>query len=574
MNLESLESLPFSVIILAVGAPIIIWFTLERGLALLKFFQQEEYDGPRFITWLHQKRAYDQKASIWLLLALLIGSLSQTELLKWLSPAVWPIIALALIHGTIISRKSRKSSKKKLVLTTRAKRILLVFLALSIGAAIAMMLLAGLAPEGSRFQMEASINDFDIGLIDYSWQVAALSGLLIIYCQSLPFLIVVANKLLEPAEERVKAKYRTEAVEKFNKLKPTIIAITGSFGKTSTKHILSHILSNAAPTLATPGSVNTDMGITRVIRESLTADHHYFIVEMGAYGPGSIARLCGLTPPDISLITAVGPAHYERFKTLETVARAKFEIAEAAFRNGGKAIVNKNGIAPHLVEDRVKNVPGNYIFVGNDSDNKMTNVDITPDGTVVSLNASGEEVTLKAPLFGSHQAENIAIAAVTANNIGVPWSAIKGALLSVPQIRHRLEVIQTPSQPTIINDAYNSNPIGFAAALETLDVLRKEGGRRILITPGMVELGEKHDAEHERLGMLTAKHTDIVLVVTPSRIPTFMKGLEGANNGSVTVMTFETQDEAETWARANWRAEDAVLFENNLPDIYEADPRF
>ena len=131
-------------------------------------------------------------------------------------------------------------------------------------------------------------------------------------------------------------------------------------------------------------------------------------------------------------------------------------------------------------------------------------------------------------------------------------------------------LIRSANAPTIINDAYNSNPIGFAAALECLDVLKEPGGRRILITPGMVELGEKHDAEHEKLGGLAAKHCDIVLVVTPTRIPSFLKGLETANDGSVTVMSFETQEAAENWARTNWTSKDVVLFENNLPDIYEA----
>ena len=180
----------------------------------------------------------------------------------------------------------------------------------------------------------------------------------------------------------------------------------------------------------------------------------------------------------------------------------------------------------------------------------------------------------KRPLYGKHQAGNILVAAAAARAVGLPWAAIKGALASVPQIRHRLEVSRVSGQPTIINDAYNSNPVGFAYALECLDALVELGGRRILITPGMVELGSKHDAEHERLGMLAAKHCDVVLVVTPERIPTFMKGLESANAGNVTVMTYDTQEKAEDWAKRNWEAGDAVLFENNLPDLYEAEFSF
>ncbi len=570
--MTTLDSLPFSLVIIAIGSPLLIWFLIERGLTLSKFFQQEEYDSPRFIKWLHHKKAYDRRTSLWLLLALLAGGLSQNTLLADLSYMVWPFILIGLFHGILTSRRNRSISKKKLVVTTRVKRILSTYMLLTLGLTIFIILLTSLAPAGSHFTISMSIDNFDFGIIAYDWRVAAFAGLLIALIQILPFVLVTANKLLEPAEERVKAKFRQEAIDKFTTLKPTVIAITGSFGKTSTKHILSHILSNAAPTLATPGSVNTDMGITRVIRESLTPEHQYFIVEMGAYGPGSIARLCQLTPPNIAMISAVGAAHYERFKSLETVAKAKFEIAEASFANGGKAIINQNGIPEHLLSERLGHIQGPYIKVGGiNSDISIKQITMGASGLSVEIRESGENHILKAPLFGNHQGENIALAAACAHAIGMPWTAIKGALLSTPQIRHRLEVTKSPNAPTVIDDAYNSNPIGFAAALECLDILKQENGRRILITPGMVELGEKHDAEHERLGEIAAKHCDIVLVVTPARIPSFLKGLEQKNDGNVTVMTFDTQESAENWARKNWKNEDVVLFENNLPDIYESD---
>ena len=408
----------------------------------------------------------------------------------------------------------------------------------------------------------------------HDWRFAAFAGLAVIFVQALPFLIIASNKLLEPVEDRIKAGFRNEAVEKFNKLQPKVVAITGSFGKTSTKHILAHILEAAAPTLATPGSVNTEMGITRVIREQLTPEHQFFIVEMGAYGPGSIARLCRLTPPDVALVTAVGAAHYERFKTLETVAKAKFEIAEAVFKKGGRAVVSTDGIPAHLLSERMEAVVGDYTRVGAEGDIKLEGYELTPDGLKITVIEDGEEQVFLVPLYGRHQAGNVVMAAATARALGLPWAAIKGALASVPQIRYRLEVSRSADAPTLINDAYNSNPIGFAAALECLDVLVKEGGRRILVTPGMVELGALHDAEHERLGALTAAHTDIVCVVTPDRIPSYLKGLEGANDGTTTVMTFATQGAAEEWVKKNWQPADAVLFENNLPDLYESEVSF
>ncbi|MBL4836330.1 MAG: UDP-N-acetylmuramoyl-tripeptide--D-alanyl-D-alanine ligase [Kordiimonadaceae bacterium] len=558
-----------------------LWFSYERGLSLMMFFQQEEYDGPRFIKWLQQKRGYDKAASGWFLFAGILGALShllfaENMLMQQMGPLLIPLIILGFLHGIIISKRVRNNNKKPLVITTRVKRILSVYLGLVVLDFSVISFLASLAPKGEHYALgvasnaESWFNTLTFSELAYNWQTVALAFLLIGLCQGLPALLVLATKLLEPMEERLKAGFRNEAIEKFNRLKPKVIAITGSFGKTSTKHILSHILEAAAPSLATPGSVNTDMGITRVIREQLKPEHQFFIVEMGAYGPGSIARLCKLTPPDVGLITAVGAAHYERFKSLETVAKAKFELAQATFTQGGNVVVNTDGIHPALLAEQISNTPGNYCKVGTSGDVSLESCTQTADGLTLQIQDGNEAHTLKVPLYGAHQSGNILLAAACAHSIGLPWAAIKGALASVPQIRHRLEVSKNSSGPTLVNDAYNSNPVGFASALGCLNSLVGEGGRRILVTPGMVELGTKHAEEHETLGKLAAESCDIILVVTPARIPTFLTGVQKANNGKTTVMTFEKQQEAEDWVTSNWKEADVVLFENNLPDLYEA----
>lgn len=565
----------------ALAAIVALYFAFERGLSLMMFFQQEEYDAPRFFTWLHENKAYDRRTSLWLVLAVLFGTVphlpilaQEEQIASFLLGLGWIPIFLGFAHGALRSRSVRQNSKKPLVMTARVKRIMTTYVALAVSLLVLVVLAAQLAPQGTNYALQLDRGGIGFVSLYFDWEAVLLAALFLLFVQMLPALVVVANKLLEPAEERVKAKFRQEAVEKFAQLQPKVIAITGSFGKTSTKHILNHILAAAAPTLATPGSVNTDMGITRVIREQLKPEHQFFIVEMGAYGPGSIARLCTLTPPDVALVTAVGAAHYERFKSLETVARAKFEIAEAAFVRGGKVVVNKDGIDEKLLSERLQAVQGDYTLVGKGGDVAFKGFETTKDGLVVTIEDKGETHALKVPLFGRHQAGNVALAAATARALGLPWAAIKGALASMPQIRHRLEVSKASGQPTIINDAYNSNPVGFAAALECLDVLVEDKGRRILVTPGMVELGDMHEEEHARLGAMTAKHCDIVAVVTPDRIPSFVKALEQANDGTVTVMTFSKQEDAENWVRSNWKAGDAILFENNLPDLYEAKVSF
>lgn len=566
-----------AVMALLLSGALLLWFVWGRITCLLMFFQQEEYDSPRFLRWIVLERGFDRQFSLVCLIAALSAALAQMEGLSAVGMAALPLIWLACFMGARRSKALQTDSKKPLNLTERAKRIRQVAFAVAVLDLIAIGWLVSLAPEGQKLTLDLTFSNPSFAVTETDWRLSIFASLLILFAQALPIALVVAVMLLAPIEERIKTGFRDEAKEKLTRIKPRIIAITGSFGKTSTKHILHHILSTAAPTLMTPGSVNTDMGITRVIREQLEDSHTYFIVEMGAYGPGSIARLCGLTPPDVSLVTAVGHAHYERFKTLDAVARTKFEIAEAAFARGGQTIVAVDGIPSDLLEDRLKVVQGDYIKVGRSSDHKISDIQALKDGTHFTLLDPVEgPQALFVPLFGEHTANNTAVAAATARAAGLPWSVIRAALKTMPQIKHRLEVVRTPGGPTILDDAYNSNPIGFKSALGALDLLVEEGGRRIVVTPGMVELGVEHDSAHSELGQIALKHTDVVAVVTPERIPTFVEALEAgiAAGSPLRLLKFATQADAQAWVESEWRAGDAVLFENNLPDLYEATVRF
>lgn len=380
------------------------------------------------------------------------------------------------------------------------------------------------------------------------------------------------------------------AVAKLKALRPMVIGITGSYGKTSTKHFLAHILSSAEATLTTPGSVNTEMGIVRVIREHLEPRDKYFIVEMGAYGIGSIRRLCALTPPRLGIITGVGMAHYERFQSLDNVMAAKFELAEAVHEAGGKTIVNAGAMPAALLAAR-QSGPEELVLCGKSGEGNaapaiaLTRVEETRRGLEMTLVVNGvngaegtgegrQEFHLTAPVWGVHQAENIMLAVAAALELGFPMATIQAALSTLKQVRHRLEVTRSKTGPWVIDDAYNSNPVGFAAALQTLNTLSRDGGRRVLITPGMVELGAEHDKQHRELGWEAGRVVDLALVVTAKRIPTFVEGFEESMSEWAELKTFATQSEAEDWYKANANDKDVVLFENNLPDLFEAKLRF
>jgi len=530
---------------------VFLWWRLK---AYLLFFQQEEYDRRRFRAWLKAAGARDRAASLLIALGAVLGFGAAFGLGRSPYPTL-ALLIIGLLEGLRRSHRPLRQAKKPLAMTTRARRLHRAAFGL-----------------GTLLALGVWVAGEEAGRSELALALAAL-----VAAQAAPYLLIAADWLLAPFEQRVKRRFRQEAEEKLSRLAPYVIGITGSNGKTTTKHILAHILSSAAPTLATPGSVNTEMGITRVIRESLEPHHRYFIAEMGAYGPGSIDRLCRFASPKLGIITAVGWAHYERFKTVDAVFDAKFEMADSVRENGGRTIVNADGVPRERFEARLGVDAQSLVPVGRHAEAAfhLRSVRQTADGIALEIcERESPAVSLTVPLHGAHQAANILAAVAAARELGMPMEQIKAALATCPQIRHRLEVYPS-GELTIVDDAYNANPTGFESALEVMGVLKaSKGGRAILITPGMVELGTRHEEEHARLGRLAAESVDIALVVTPERIDSFVSAFEQTAGANALLHRFDRQDAAEAWLKANARPGDVVLFENNLPDLYESRPAF
>lgn len=507
-------------------------FAIRRLLTYLHIYQQEEYDSRRFLRWLVKSAAFDRKATI--AIAVIAGLQAVIVLSDFVAGL---LAAISFLTFFAIEKDPRRAAKKKLVMTGRAKRIYVCGLGI----------LAILA--------------FSVNTPVWGW---------IFWIQLIPVALVFANVLTLPHENRIQKRFWSEAHGKLQSLKPTIIGITGSYGKTSTKHLLGHILEMQAPTLITPGSVNTPMGIARVVREQLGSHHRFFVCEMGAYGPGSIARLCRLAPPDLGVITAIGMAHYERFKTLATVASTKFELAEAVVSKRGKVIVAEQVLEQGPAREFVERNGGSTIVAGRSSGAgaRILSSAQTESGIEAELRWNGASYRLRAPIYGEHHISNMVLAFVAACTLGVSAEDAVLALASVPQIRHRLEVKTGPAGARLIDDAYNSNPAGFRSGLQLMSALNQNGGRRILVTPGMVELGGAHDEEHRKIGELAGQQTDVLLAVVPERIQALTAGFASANpNG--TILRFSDYASAQKWLDANVRAEDVVLLENDLPDVYE-----
>ncbi len=511
------------------------FFAFRRLQTYLHIYQQEEYQPIRFLRWMVQSRSFDTRAS---LSTFVIAVLGWVRLLA--RPYALAAVASELILFALLEKNPRKSSKKPLMMTGRATRIFWA----AMGISAVLNLAAAFLDAPPLF-----------------W---------LILVQLIPFALTLGNLLLTPYEQNVQKRFWNEAHRKLLALKPTVVGITGSFGKTSTKHILGHILEMQAPALITPGSVNTPMGISRVIREQLSSHHRFFVCEMGAYGPGSIERLCRLAPPDLAVITAVGMAHYERFKTLETVAKTKFELADAVAIRGGKIFVAEQVLEfEHARNFRTSHASQTIVCgTGTDCDMRISSSGQNATGIFAQVIWHEKTYALRAPLFGEHHISNMVLAFASACSLGVtPGDAVL-ALASTPQIKHRLEVKSGPSGSCLIDDAYNSNPVGFASGLQLLTDLRRDGGRRILITPGMVELGAAHESEHQKIGELAGQHVDVLLPVLPERIRSLTDSYHRSRPDGL-VVPCGSFASANAWMEENVQSGDVVLLENDLPDLYE-----
>ena len=525
------------------------FFTTLRLRTYLQPFQQEEYDNTRLLKWWMEKRAFDRYATVGLLIAIPFGLLQPHAPL--LTAALW------FIYRAKQEPDPTTTGKKTLTLTPRARQL---WYAASIMAAAAVGLIAVLPYMVPALPQAAMV------------QVA----LTILLLQVLPFALIKANILLAPLRAAQNRQYLSEAAAILTRLAPATVGITGSFGKTSTKYLLAHVLGGQAPTLATPGSVNTPLGIARIVREQLQPHHHYFLAEMGAYGPGSIARLCQLAPPSIACITAVGQAHYERFKSLETVARAKFEIAGATLAHGGICVLNADAIPDDLWQPRVAAAPQSYRLVtarkavARAGDYYIEKVLQTSAGLALTIHHDSTPTAVTAPVHGMVQAGNLAVAFALAAELGLTSATIAAAMATAKPAPYRLNVQQVGRQ-TILDDSYNANPTGFATALETLTLIATSGPtrrRRVLVTPGMVELGAAHTPEHTRLGQLAARNADIILAINPQRIPSFTQAV--AQTGGAQLHTFPALAAARNWIQSNGLPDDVILIANDLPDRYEA----
>lgn len=525
-------------------------FLARRGLRYLQFFQQEGYDGSRFIRWYTKEKAFDRRGTLGVIPAvvfmLLVGYGSI------LAAGIALLVAFYLCIVALSEPDPRLSGKLPLNMTSRATRIFAGYLLL-------ITLLLPLA----FFIARASGLSFLVLLLLYA-----------VLFQAAPFLIVAANSLLRPYEEWTQRRYLHEAKKRLARIDPYLIGITGSYGKTTTKNILGQILQGGLGSTFWPEKgINTPMGITRAIRTALQPHHKYAVVEMGAYRIGSIKRLCDLAPPDAAIITAVGIMHLDRFDGVENIYRGKSELAAAVPASGILVCNGDNEGARRMAQEFKKETT---LLYGLDSskghlDCIATNVTTVLTGTEFTVHWQGQTYPVRMPLFGLAAVSNVLGAFAMSCALGMRPEYVVALIASLEQVENRL-FLDTQNGIHYFRDAYNSNPTGFRAALDVLAAYPAK--RRIVITPGMIELGEKQYAENKQVAARAAEVCDLVYIVSDLNRAALLEGLQEGGLNPESVHIFADRTAAFAALTAEQRSGDAILIENDLPDVLETREHF
>ena len=291
-----------------------------------------------------------------------------------------------------------------------------------------------------------------------------------------------------------------------------------------------------------------------------------FIVEMGAKNVGDIKEICDIVHPQMAIVTAVGAQHLESFKTIENVQRTKFELVDALPADGF-AVVNND--FPYVANREVSNVACKRYSVGEQGtgDYKAVNIEYSAQGTSFTIEGEGKTITLTTKLVGECNISNLMAAVIMALHLGVPEQKIKYAVSKIEQVEHRLNVKRTASGITIIDDAFNSNPDGSRMALDVLGGMK--GGRRIVITPGMIELGDKQEYFNEKFGEHIAETCDVAIVVGQYNREAIVRGIRAGGMAEENIKLADTFAEAQQMMLGFAKAGDTVLYENDLPDTFK-----
>ena len=524
---------------------------LFASMKFLLVLQQSGYKGKRYYKWLlSPETPYMSR----LMLLCLLGLLFFCVLNMCFSyvgntiASYMGFLSYGLFIGLYIDSESSVNAKVPLKKTKRLVRLCITFALVAAAFTFGIIVLTNF--------IAYSIGDEVVGLLRYApfCLIPLLS----------PTLLFIAFCINEPAEYVIRKRIMAKATAKLNSADVIRIGITGSFGKTSVKEILNTVLSQKFRVLSTPASYNTPMGIALTVK-GLDSTHDIFIAEMGARNKGDIKELADMIKPDIGVLTGINNQHLESFGSIEAIKDTKYELFEG-LKKGGKAFFSSANEGSKELSDRFKGEK--YLAGGGGEGDFVYATDIVTDerGMNFTLNINGEPpVKCTTVLLGKHSVANVCLAAAVAYKLGLTPEEIAAGVNRIPALKHRLELLPNNKNIVIIDDSYNSNEDGTKAAMEVLDTFK---GRKIVLTPGLVELGKMENVVNLEFGKRLARHADIVIVIGKHNAEMLINGLTDGGFLKENIMFAKSLNKGNALLNGIVKDGDVVLFENDLPDNY------
>lgn len=519
---------------------LLLIYTIEKAKKAMHMLQQNLYNvGNRYLKWIRRNgKEVWQNFDFFSCLLLVFVFLFPNSFLLFLTAASY-FIGIFLLYQKEKGEKGK--TKKPLVITARVKRLI-----------VTMSLLYGIFVFLCFFRSSET----------FLW-------LLVLGCMTyfVYFVLWFANILNFPVEKCVYYKFYFQATKKLKKMEQLkVIGITGSYGKTSCKNILSDILNVKMVAHPSPKNLNTEYGLMITINNHIDKFDDVFIAEMGAYKRGEIDTLCKLVHPKYGILTTIGLAHLESFESEENIQKTKFELIESLPRDG---VAILNGDDPKQLSYPIRN-DCKKIWVGI----RNKNVDVSADPIQCSKDGSRfdchfrgieESYSFETRLLGNHNIYNLLSAIALAKELGMSMDEIKMGVRKVKPIEHRLE-IKKVSNFYMIDDAYNSNPVGAEMAV---DVLAMMPGTKVVVTPGMIELGEKEKEANETFGTQIAKVADYVILIGEKQTKPIYEGLmkSGFDSKKIYILS-DVKESFPLVSRLKEEKEVYALYENDLPDSY------
>lgn len=390
------------------------------------------------------------------------------------------------------------------------------------------------------------------------WLIILDYALLLLFT---PLIISLTHYLIFPIELLIKKYYILKAKRKLSKYNIIKIGITGSYGKTSTKNILKTLLEKDYKVCATPKNYNTEMGLTKTILENLD-DHDVLIAEMGARHKGDIEVLAKMIKPDYGILTTIGLQHIETFKNLQTIEQTKNELPKNLVENG---IMVFNGDSKSTKKLYTAFQGEKYLACDENGYSYAKNITIDCDGSSFDMYINNELFPVKTRLLGRCNINNIVTASTLAYIIGISKKDIISAIRSLEPTAHRLEIMKN-NYSTIIDDSYNSNLVGSKEALE---VLSKFEGKKIVITPGYVEMGSEQSQANFKLGAMIADVADYIVIMNETNKNYLLSGAISHNFNTNNIFFAQTRKKQKEILSLITTKGCVILFENDLPDNYK-----